>query len=282
MQTFVNIVDMMRVPSAVLPCLGLLVGVLVSKGTLITYETIAGCIVVICLNSVAMLLNDFFDRVIDMENGRPRMQQMFLQGQRGHVVVSMVTLTIGAFGLAATISPAFVAVCVVAGVGIWLYDAPPLYGSRRPVFSIILLSLVASALPFVLGTLLGQWHPALVSWAVMWWMMRASLSLLKDYKDAHGDAKHHKKTFLLVYGATTVARVSLVLFATSVIGLIVAAWQFNGPRPVSVFVIIMTAWLIWRRYYLSRVTKYSTMHLLFVEMIRYQMLLEGGMVMWLL
>jgi 4-hydroxybenzoate polyprenyltransferase len=229
--------------------------------------------IVFLLHSAVTIWNDLCDHEVDAKNDRPFIADIRGTQLHRHIVVATVTIMLFSVGLSLLVSWSATGIVVAALIASWLYNARPYSGSRRPIASILLLSGTSSFVPFVLGYLLGGGLREAILLGVAWWLMRISLSLLKDYKDASGDATTGKRTFLLAYGSSQVRRYSAVTFgigALALVGLLVVVLA-------SLAVIVFAAY----RYAVLAPADYSQMHRHFVQLANYQLILEAGLITWL-
>jgi len=117
----------------------------------------------------------------------------------------------------------------------WLYNKPPMYLSRRPLASVITLGLCYGALPLLYGYVLSG--RGLTSFIVvlgfLWFIQRIATSILKDFKDVHGDKRFGKKTFYLVYGQQKTALVSVAFSLLAYSGVIALVFIKFGTSTLS-------------------------------------------------
>ena len=240
-------------------------------------------IVVILLNSAAMVWNDIEDRTVDAANGRKELSKSSKRELR-----HLIWLAAGAAGLslviAALVSPLAAILCFIALFVTWEYNSRPLQASRRPISSIVLLSGVGAFLPYLLGvSLAGALSWQLLAAGLFWWVGRISLSVLKDYKDAPGDAKHHKKTFLLRFGARRVARVSVATFIIGYGGFILTLQQLTDSVIVTTVLLGAVALLVFLRQPLfNPKASYKELDQTFRLVAQTQILIDSGLILWLM
>ncbi|RYX79007.1 hypothetical protein EON76_04845 [bacterium] len=280
-----QLVRLSRLFDAAYPIVSVLVGAAI-VGKLKTADTILLIIAVAIFNSVAMIWNDIEDKKIDADNGRPELLQ-----SSGSVIHRLQQYTLGFALLGLAISwyvslTTFVLGIVVLCV-IWLYNSKPVQASRRPVLSIIVLSGAGAFMPYLFGVSQINSHtitPVVIMAGMCWWLGRVSLSLLKDYKDARGDALHHKKTFLLRYGARWVARISVASFVLGYGGFIAVVAFTTAHRNIWILLVLLGACaaLIWlRRPLFAARAGYAQLDTSFRMIAQYQLLLDVGIIVWL-
>ena len=183
-----------------------------------------GAIMLILFHSAATVQNDSEDAPIDKANnlGRPLPEIISLAQARkfmqilfaGAFVVSIFNLALNRFFV-----PFLVAL-------IWLYNAKPFYFSRKPILSILTLGAISTGAPLVYGFLLAgnTISTFAIVWMLSWFLIRISITLLKDYKDEKGDRLFHKRTFYLTYGKRVTAITSIRLAAIGYICLFAVSY----------------------------------------------------------
>ncbi|HCH34883.1 MAG: hypothetical protein UY35_C0026G0003 [Candidatus Saccharibacteria bacterium GW2011_GWC2_48_9] len=277
-----KLIRLSRLFDAAFPVVSLLLGAAV-VGQLNSQRLFLLVAVVVILNSVAMIWNDIEDRRVDADNGRPELittDSAVLQRLKIYVVM-LAGLSLLIAWLAN--STAFFVAIATLGV-IWLYNSKPVQASRRPVLSIVVLSGAGAFLPYLFGLSLGNIEASALAAGIFWWVGRISLSALKDYKDARGDARHHKKTFLLCYGARKVAWVSATTFLAGYIGFIAIVAYSAGTTPWILPVLIAAiGMLTYVRWPLFRSkSTYGDLDNSFRKIAQYQLFLDAGVVLWLI
>lgn len=275
---FKQLIRLARLWDALLPVVSLFVGAaLVDR---VDDSRLMGLIaLVVLLNSIAIIWNDIEDRRIDADNDRPEVSRQ-TQSQLRQLKIGVGLLLAVSLCLAWIISSLVGWLCfLVIGVT-WAYNSRPFQASRRPIASIILLSGAGAFLPFLLGAALGGFTSTVWVAGVTWWVGRISLSLLKDYKDVKGDAKHSKKTFLLRFGARRVAWISLLTFLLGY-GLFVSL-LFHNVAATMLLYVAMGLIVYMRRSLFDRHATYLALDHTFRQLVQYQLLLDVGVVAWLM
>ncbi len=272
-----QIIRLSRLWDAMLPIISLFLGA-AYVGQVNNVTIILLVIIIVLMNSAAILWNDVEDRAIDADNGRGEVAQVS-RNRLSTLKNAAIGMVFIAITLALLVSwQAFYLMLLTAGL-IWLYNSGPLQVSRRPISSIIVLSCTGAFLPFLLGATIGGISSSVIFLGIWWWLGRLSLSVLKDYKDAHGDAKHGKKTFLLRYGAHRVAFASTVSF---IVGYSIFILFAGGDLLGKVLLLGATATLVYLRIPLfRRKHSYRQFDAKFRQLIQYQALLDVGIVIWL-
>lgn len=178
------------------------------------WNLIVGLVLILLLHSAVTLRNDIADLEIDKSNER---SSVLISGQLSPkhaqqiyidiVIVALIVAMISTNQLTALL---FCLSIVIAG---WAYNDKPFQFSMQPVSSIVDMALFYGAIPLVFGLALAGHKLTLgfILFTVFFAAQRFSISILKDFKDAKGDKRHHKQTFLLKYGAQKVAVISNVL-----------------------------------------------------------------------
>lgn len=275
-----EIVRLSRLNNAVSPIVAIIVGYLVVQGTSLRSMVIAATMVVL-VHSAVTIWNDIEDEQVDVLNGRHGMANIRKSGQLKVVGVAITTMMslviIGAFFVPVTVTVLLGFFC---GLG-WIYNAKPLQLSHRPVASMVVMWLTYGVIPFGIGLSFGRPGFSALLLGCGWSISRLSLSFMKDFKDATGDARSDKRTFLLVYGKTATVRWSYVL---AIIGLTtVAVMTSIILKPiVLVPLLILATGLLFERAKLFRTTTYKGLHHLFHEQTRYQLFFDGFVVLCLI
>lgn len=276
-----KLIRLSRLFDAAFPIVSLLLGAAV-VGKLNSQGLFLLVAVVVILNSVAMIWNDIEDRRVDADNGRPELikaSSAVLHRLKIYVVI-LAGLSLLLAWLANPVS-LFVAIATL-GV-IWLYNSKPIQASRRPVLSIVVLSGAGAFLPYLFGLSLGTTEVYMLAAGAFWWLGRISLSVLKDYKDARGDARHQKKTFLLCYGARKVAAVSAVCALIGYTGFLAIAYPASSAvwmLPILMGSIGLLVYM--RRALFAANATYGQLDQKFRHIAQYQLLLDAGVVLWLI
>jgi len=234
------------------------------------------------LHSAVTIWNDIEDIHIDRDNYRD-LSSFDKLGKNAlkRIVIFLIAVGLGC-GLLLSVNVFVVFICFVSLS--YAYNSPPLQLSRRPIASIVILGACYALLPFWTGVLAaGQLSTYSVVLGVTLAISRMSLSILKDYKDAHGDAKHTKKTFLLVYGRTVTRRTSMLLACIGYAFTLATAWWFQ-PSLSTFYLIIgvfLCAWLVSQRQVLRKFSTYKALNEQFHKCIHYELLFYGYLA-WLI
>ena len=146
-------------------------------------------------HSATTLQNDVYDAAIDKDNKRTGLLQTdHLRLEDAKKIV--LYMSIMALAVVALTNKKYDMALWVLGylfLG-WVYNAPPLRLSVRPFASVFTLGVYYAALPFLFGVFLtGSVHTNVLIFGAGLFLQRAATSILKDYKDAKGDALHGKK-----------------------------------------------------------------------------------------
>ena len=235
------------------------------------------------IHGAITMANDIEDIEIDRRNNVTTLLTSGMVSRRtirwwviGQVVLAAVFLAILPLG-----TELLAALLLAFG---WAYNARPWYISRRPVGSIVVLALLYGVLPLLLGASLGRLDIHVVLLALAWGMSRVALSILKDYKDAVGDAMSNKRTFLLSYGHRWVRAVSLVsAFIGTAAIVIVLAFYLHGWGDIrygTITVIAGVAVVCWRLL-LYRFDTYTQLNRVFYQTTILQLIFDIVCVLWL-
>lgn len=237
---------------------------------------------IVILNSVAMIWNDIEDRQVDADNGRPELAKSSIALL--HRLKMYIVILVGVSLILAWLVNITTFVFALATLSIiWVYNSKPFQVSRRPIMSIAVLSGAGAFLPYLFGLSLGNIEIYALVAGIFWWLGRVSLSILKDYKDVRGDARHHKKTFLLCYGVRKVALVSVISLIIGYLGFIVLTYRLSNTMWVLPVLFIGVGFFIYmRRALFDSKATYSQFDRVFREIAQYQLLLDVGVVLWLI
>jgi chlorophyll synthase len=274
-----------RPANVVHPILLVFIGALVSgvSSDALSLYLAVGAIVLI--HSAVTMWNDAEDVIVDQRN---HVRTILTEGYVSERVVRMLAYSLLALSLVlVTFLPSLAWLIAVMLVILgWLYNAPPFRLSRRPVASMVTLALSYGGLPVLLGASIGGITWQILLLAVAFGASRLSLSLLKDYKDAVGDAQTGKRTFLLVHGHHTLSRWSFGLAAVSNALLVYllapyAAAVTGQGIYYAVFGGLYVVTLVWRAK-LFRHGSYAELNVVFHQCLYLQTIYDGVMVIWLL
>jgi 4-hydroxybenzoate polyprenyltransferase len=240
--------------------------------------------VVLLVHGATTMWNDIEDVAIDKRNHvTTLLTQGFVSKKTvGWVIVGQLVCAL--VGLIFLPPMAWTGILLLLFLG-WSYNVAPLRFSRRPIASMVVLAFSYGFLPLIVGASLGHVDGVIIFLALFWSLARVSLSILKDYKDAVGDAMSNKRTFLLVYGQSNVRFVSLlgaVVGNGGVLAILVAVLSrgeslWYGAAAGVAFLIIVG----WRlRLFLP--SSYKELNILFHQCLAIQLGVEGAVVLWLL
>lgn len=275
-------VALFRLNNAIFPVLSVIAAYLVAGGH-DNIQLTAAIVITILANSAMTVWNDIDDREVDAANGRPYMQLIYRSREYNLIVLMVIMLIAAAFIICSVFLPlASVTLLAVTMLVGWIYNSPPFQVSRRPIASILVLSLTGAFFPFLIGLSLGSFTTFGILFALWWWMSRASLSILKDYKDAQGDMKHKKRTFLLVYGGKRVGQVSILLFLVGTAGVLVQATMITAHWVMLLAVATAIFLLLERRRLLQRSASYQQLNALFQRLALYQISFDVVVISWLM
>lgn len=272
-----------RLDNALLPTVALLAGFAAVGAR--DYRQLALIIVVLILaHSVITIWNDIADQSGDKHNNIARIGDLKRSGTYNAVRL-LLYLSVGCIAILLVVFPLNAAakglVCLLLLLG-WAYNVRPIQASHRPVLSIVLLSLAYGLVPFLLGASFGKFSWLVILLAIAWAVGRGSLSLLKDYKDAPGDAIAVKRTFLLVYGGKLTAKLSFGLALVSYLACIgIVAMLVNHVFTATLLLSIVAIWLLYERAQLFKAHRYAKLNQIFHTCVQYQLVFDGLVVVCL-
>ncbi|MFO0881917.1 MAG: UbiA family prenyltransferase [Candidatus Saccharimonadales bacterium] len=208
-----NWVLLVRPYNVLPPMLAMLIACIYAGGAPV-HLCVAGVLLIVFLHSEATIRNDLKDKDVDTANKR---QGILFANNEKHTNYThwvMYASIILSLLLVVYLQNIAIGLLVILSLLLsWAYNTKPLQLSRRPLLSIGILGIMYGALPVVLGYLLSVKTISVAQMlvlALVWFLLRVSISLLKDFKDEAGDRKYHKQTFLIVYGPKAVALSSIV------------------------------------------------------------------------
>jgi 4-hydroxybenzoate polyprenyltransferase len=278
-----DIFSLTRPMNAVQPLLLVAAGALLAGVAITDGRFYIALVVVLLIHGATTMWNDLEDVVVDKRN---HVTTILTEGYvtRRTVWRWVVAQLVIAGMLLYFLTPVSIVGVILLGLLGWQYNAKPLQLSRRPIASMVVLSLSYGLLPLLVGAGQGYIDANIVMIAIAWTISRVSLSLLKDYKDAVGDAKSDKRTFLLVYGHS---KVCLWSVTGAVIGNVALLWLVAPYIHLYlslywVIVVILYGLIVgWRlRLYVS--ASYHDYNELFHRCLFIQLLFDGVIVLWLI
>ncbi|HSW37778.1 MAG TPA: UbiA family prenyltransferase [Candidatus Saccharimonadales bacterium] len=235
--------DLARPYNALPALLSFAIGYYFYKPPSAWFDFLIGFTVVALLHSAFTMQNDLYDMDVDKANKRqtPLMNGLIPVASLRQVIINLffVSLVISWFSS----NKLYCLIFVLAYAGIaWAYNSRPFSGSRRPIISILLLGLFYTLLPLSFGLALGNNNPTtgFVVFCLLMTVIRFSISILKDFKDATGDRKHRKRTFYLAFGRKPTIVVSNLLgwIGYSLVSLMLAR-RFFGKLPLALIYLII-------------------------------------------
>jgi len=244
------------------------------------------CISAFLLHAAFTVFNDVADRTIDADNNVRTIITLGTKTQRLRIAWGAAVLLVAAILIVATLPPAVTIVVLCMTVVAFGYNQRPLQFSRRPLASIISLGLLYGFLPFFAGYFVvsPQVPYEWVAFASLWMVGRISLSLLKDFKDEDGDARHGKQTFLLRYGHGATLHLSTWLCAISYVG-ITAILVLQARTLLLMVVVVVAALVVGVAYSLLRqrtmMAELATWRSV-DAVVKQQIIIDGMFIVWLM
>ncbi len=240
-----------------------------------------GMIILFAAHSALTLANDIEDIEVDVSNGRDVTNYRLV---RKNLALSIVVLLVaGGFVTSLVLLPVeFSVLFLISLVLSWAYNSKPLQLSRRPISSIVILGICYGMIPLLMGVALNSvLTGSVLVLGLFFGVGRASLSILKDYKDARGDAKHGKKTFLLSYGRTNVQRVSIMLAFVGYAGTIVTIFCISNSVSIwSLICGVIAVYLLMQRLRLKPAKSYEMLNRQFHLCLHYELAFYGALAIW--
>lgn len=269
-----------RFENAVLPALAVLAGAVAHTGTA-PVTILMRMLALILIHSVITIWNDIADETSDRYNGITRIGAVKQAGSYKWLV-GLQYVAVGVVAVLAAFMPldiiALLLMYVLLG---WVYNVPPVQASHRPIGSISVLALSYGLIPFLIGSGVQSLGWRIWLLAICWMLVRASLSLLKDYKDAVGDAKAHKRTFLLTYGNKRTVRLSLALAYLGYTGIVALVPRGRYALAAGLTLGVGAIWLLVQRNRLRSQTTYAQLNRCFHEYLEYEIVFDSLAILWL-
>ncbi len=232
------------------------------------------------------ILNDIADRAIDRDNSvRTRITTGTLRQvkQLGYGAAGIIAVGIA---IAITLPPTTFGAIILTVLLSFCYNHRPLQLSRRPIGSIVTLGILYGLLPLFAGYFLVASHltPALLFLGLFWLVGRMSLSLLKDFKDSAGDAKHHKQTFLLRYGPSTTLRLSVIGGIVGYVGiaLVICSLADSTMAQIASIATLFAVGVLFIYQRLKLLAPHSNIDMLFDRLTVLQLFVDGVSLAWLM
>jgi 4-hydroxybenzoate polyprenyltransferase len=275
MKSLTTYLKLARLENTILPAFALAAGFTIARAS--SYKRFVLTLLVLVLaHTVVTIWNDIADEVGDLHNGITRIGDVRKSGVY-NVLCLLIGISVGIIILVLVFLPTTTKILAFISLLLgWMYNERPIQASHRPVPSIVLLSLAYGAVPFLLGASLGHIGWPVIFLATGWTIGRGSLSLLKDYKDAKGDAAAEKRTFLLVHGGTLTAKLS---FGLALLGflLCVIAVGTRVHHTLTAAIVLggVAMWLLYLRIQLFYAKQYKALDQIFHECLRYQLVFDG-------
>lgn len=179
-----------------------------------------GILIIILAHSFATVQNDIQDFEIDSINSpKSPLQQKIIslsEAKRLQIFLGLFLILVGLVKPIPHILFGSFALIIS-----WVYNNTPFQLSRKPIWSIVTLGVTNTILPMAYGFSLNndKVNPIFLTALVLWFFIRISISVLKDYKDTIGDKKLGKKTFYLVFGNKVTSLVSIICSFFAYIGI---------------------------------------------------------------
>lgn len=273
-----------RTNNSVLPLLAVIAGFIgthITANTSIAPTLLLSCLALLVAHSVVTVWNDLRDEAADKLNGIHRIAAL-RETKTLPIVRACLWVSLGILAALSVWLPHAVSILIASYLVLgWLYNDRPFLLSRRPIASIVVMALSYGLVPFLIGTALLHMSWRIWLLALGWTAIRTSISLLKDYKDAPGDAKAGKKTFLLVYGHSNVSRLQMFLATAGYASCVAATTLLTGKLLYTPILVAVTIWLLIERVKLFRLTDYAAMNTLFHSLLMYEIVFDGLIIVWL-
>lgn len=214
----------------------------------VSFDYYLGILILICAYSYSVLDNNIRDVDIDKVNNMNNRIPVDAKSVAGSTykltpkmfALASLCLSLLAFGR----HFAFALLLVILS---YIYNA---HLCKRPILSVLSLSFTYS-LPLVYGYYLTHgltYNFYLIMVLVLFFLLKVSIVILKDYRDIKGDVLYNKQTFLIRYGHTCTSFVSLMLGIFCIFSLFIFVLYVHDSMLVLPFLFIVGARLIYFRF----------------------------------
>lgn len=216
-----SLVELTRPYNATTLLLAFSIGYFFLSNHRIGVDFLLGSILILLVHSVATIQNDIEDFEIDKINAplKPLQNNRITLNEAKKLQYILATCAIG---LSLILLPTHFIFVVSMLLVSWVYNKQPFLLSRQPVSSLIILGLAYSLVPMLYGFILSEnkiERPFILT-ITLWFFLRISISIMKDFKDAKGDRLFNKKTFYLTFGKSATYWLSIILSSISYLGLL--------------------------------------------------------------
>jgi len=285
LQKLYDVALLARPFNALQPMILFVFGVIISGGDLRSSELYIGLIAILLLHSAVTIWNDLSDQVVDKHNN---VKTVLTTGYITERMLKYIVLGLAVAGIVLCalflplVSVMLAALTIIVG---WQYSARPFKASHRPIGSMVFLAISYGAVPLLLGASLGKIDAIVWLFAIAWSFARVSLSLMKDYKDAVGDVKVKKKTFLLRFGHRRVVATSVVCLVVGYGAVIALTTQVVSPAYWIYLIgagVLCIALFVIERVRLWKASSYQSQHDLFRESLYIHLGVDGALTLWLI
>jgi 4-hydroxybenzoate polyprenyltransferase len=206
------------------------IGFFFKGGHVITWNYFIGIITIMFLFAFATIQNDIEDINIDKINAPNKaISSGKLDLKEASIVNTIILVIILLLGLYNFPHNLFFIISALSLT--WLYNKPPFYLSRKPFSSMFVMAVMYSSLPFWYGYSLYYsftFTNYLLYLILFWFLIRISVSILKDFKDVEGDKLYNKRTFYLAFGEKYTALVSIITFCLGSTGIMYLLFTTRG------------------------------------------------------
>ena len=211
-----SIVNLLRPYNVVSPILAFMIGYFFIATSDITQDFNLGLLVIIITHSLATVQNDLADLRFDRINpvNRPLAEGKISIAETKNIfyLCLCVSLIIGGLGWPTHM----IAVLIMLFIA-WAYNLKSKRLSHKPILSIATMAMAYFPIPALYGYYLFNHTISLnfLAVCIAYFILRFSISMLKDLKDEKADLKAGRNTFLIKYGANRTIWLSFVLSSIS-------------------------------------------------------------------
>lgn len=198
-----------------------------------------GNILILLVHSVATIQNDIADFEIDKINVplKPLQNNRITLNEARKLQYILAACAISLSLILLPIHFIFVVSMLLVS---WVYNKQPFLLSRQPVSSLIILGLAYSLAPMLYGFILNgnTIEQPFILTLISWFVLRISISVMKDYRDKKGDKLFHKMTFYIIFGKNITTWLSVIFALFGYLGILLISVYI---RKVNLFLLIPTA-----------------------------------------
>jgi geranylgeranylglycerol-phosphate geranylgeranyltransferase len=277
-ETTKHFVEILRPYNATTAVMAFLIGYFFFGTNEIGFNFYLGISAIILIHSFATLKNDIEDIEIDKINSPEKalVSGNLPMGKAGVLAQALFLLSLVVAGLGFPTITGYVLLMLFVS---WLYNSSQFRFSRRPIASIMIMATMYSAIPMSLGRILnGNIDKNFILFLIIWFLLRVSISITKDFKDAKGDKLFGKETFYLRFGRSKTIWISIIL---SIISLGYILYEVRSTLWIATFLSILSVRTAFLRISMLKISE-SEMAIMFRKIFFEQNYFDIILLIWLI